>query len=1538
MSPEKNAFIIPIHIEHLVVSTAKSEYDMAGQLADFSLMPHYAKGEESCALPRLRPNIAEDFVSKPFEATNDPLYGGIHLHWSLPRDFKRAVILDGEAGEGSPTPRYRPIPNRWLIERRVYDNNAGVKINGKEVLTRKWILESDALQSSKQNGSCAFPLDPDKYPQNGGPQYRYLGKLYDLDEWLEKEKNGNDKTQYLDELTAFGYGEPLFPGYYPECRNVLGFHDDLQYRFKGETYKKEEGYSNDAFTELVGTYNYEFRYIITGWYSKPWQDPFARAKFKPWDKLKVSDEEDRHELILDALKESELNAIKKGFLPEIHHLGNQTKVEKLNCLVFDMKEDDIGNTSLSQRTVYGKVLGESTGQALPKAYVIWKGTNNGTVTDYDGAFAITGVSKGSILIFKCEGYKPLEITVGDKSEINVELELLESDTLIESDISTGRALLMGRIGKIFWQREDDDSTSQDKDDNKTDLKVVLANTPGQALAALLASGDPLEKRHHVERVLDALQLGLFAEEDKLDFPARLESALHEAGFKASPGERRWSITLNRDGNYPEEKESEAPRVTQDWALKLQSLNELQQQSDKKLFWLHEKQKQLYADWYKFLLAEYDFTLDEITAEAQVNNIREFVADNVFTLKSTIDALDSSKADIKQMALELRANIDAWNRENKHRKVQFELNLQPGTRYWEPLEPVLLFKGEEIVPSKLSGKADQMTVVGFFPDFFSDTSSEDLVNQVKNFIDNHNLFKARKWLFGSIFLDLLGGNPNSWNPVYMDWEVELFPFTKPADKDFQQKDWPSDSMVANYDLHDGKPDLRVQDSSVTADESAGYKDWVNNNDVQQLAGKRLQTIQGRTFLSPNAHVPFVEQLQEQLKKSGKENQALIDNLKNQKILSQSMSGFNDALIMRKRILQMDVFDPLARTPILKEFTEKVRSVVGTNNAIAPLPSNLFLPLREGPFQIRKIRLVDNWGRGKVFQLGGDTPDGKIIIADPMLPPDTVFPRKANMAYLPPRIVQPCRLNFRWLSATEPGAEAGSHVGNSPVCGYLLPNFLDSSIHVFDANGNGLCVLSRSAKKLVRNPFPGDLKVKPIGDPHLDNFLKSIESNTDKEKQIKFLDDFLKAARESSGVNLPENYAQFDGMSLLVGRPFVLIRAKLNLEIKGAAAVNNSWNARETEYAKQEHSVSTSMGFDKLRFAVRLGDKFRATDGFFAYYIDKGDAKFQELYSPYAENSGSKEDTHAEEYWHKQAILKRWHNIYSERRNMRTADKEEFEALSRGYKKQLLRVISEVTNTTGRPIPKKLGTSLQNLKQAALEANKYEIISFSEPEDDLLKSDHLPDEEKVELKELLEQHNTAIEQINKLEEALEILNKDLTSNQDEIRELQLAHGYKHSGLGLYRPHNDLLTLSLEEDELHLGILMDPRAAVHLHTGILPVKRVDIPPALFAEALNNIQIAFLTTPVISPEPLTEWKDTNGQPQTVNQKFLLQAPLQKGYEWSWLQPGDPNDIPAEQVDTQPPAGYLPILGNQVIYDGWMRMSLKKESKDSTEQKKTKK
>ncbi|MEZ4892523.1 MAG: hypothetical protein R2778_05860 [Saprospiraceae bacterium] len=83
-----------------------------------------------------------------------------------------------------------------------------------------------------------------------------------------------------------------------------------------------------------------------------------------------------------------------------------------------------------------------------------------------------------------------------------------------------------------------------------------------------------------------------------------------------------------------------------------------------------------------------------------------------------------------------------------------------------------------------------------------------------------------------------------------------------------------------------------------------------------------------------------------------NQALIDNLKNQKILSQSMSGFNDALTASVPNPFRWMFDPLARTPILKEFTEKSDQLSARTMPSRPFLPICFYPLREGPFQIRK----------------------------------------------------------------------------------------------------------------------------------------------------------------------------------------------------------------------------------------------------------------------------------------------------------------------------------------------------------------------------------------------------------------------------------------------------------------------------------------------------------------------------------------------------------------------------------------------------------
>ena len=51
--------------------------------------------------------------------------------------------------------------------------------------------------------------------------------------------------------------------------------------------------------------------------------------------------------------------------------------------------------------------------------------------------------------------------------------------------------------------------------------------------------------------------------------------------------------------------------------------------------------------------------------------------------------------------------------------------------------------------------------------------------------------------------------------------------------------------------------------------------------------------------------------------------------------------------------------------------------------------------------------------------------------------------------------------------------------------------------------------------------------------------------------------------------------------------------------------------------------------------------------------------------------------------------------------------------------------------------------------------------------------------------------------------------------------------------------------------LTLLMDPRCSVHATTGILPMKDIEIPPAMYAGALQQMAVPFLVAPRSSPVP---------------------------------------------------------------------------------------
>ncbi|NDV80888.1 TonB-dependent receptor [Bacteroides sp. 51] len=82
------------------------------------------------------------------------------------------------------------------------------------------------------------------------------------------------------------------------------------------------------------------------------------------------------------------------------------------------------------RSISGKVVSATDGEPIIGASVLVKGTTNGTITDLEGTFKLSG-SPNEILVFSFVGYVTQEIAIGGNTTFSV---LLKEDTQILDDI------------------------------------------------------------------------------------------------------------------------------------------------------------------------------------------------------------------------------------------------------------------------------------------------------------------------------------------------------------------------------------------------------------------------------------------------------------------------------------------------------------------------------------------------------------------------------------------------------------------------------------------------------------------------------------------------------------------------------------------------------------------------------------------------------------------------------------------------------------------------------------------------------------------------------------------------------------------------------------------------------------------------------------------------------------------------------------------------------------------------------------------------
>ncbi|MBN1181526.1 MAG: TonB-dependent receptor [Bacteroidales bacterium] len=77
--------------------------------------------------------------------------------------------------------------------------------------------------------------------------------------------------------------------------------------------------------------------------------------------------------------------------------------------------------------VSGTVVDNNDGSSIPGVNVLIKGTTQGTITDLDGNYKIEVASSQDVLVFSYIGYKAIETVVGEKTVINVRMQIETKD-------------------------------------------------------------------------------------------------------------------------------------------------------------------------------------------------------------------------------------------------------------------------------------------------------------------------------------------------------------------------------------------------------------------------------------------------------------------------------------------------------------------------------------------------------------------------------------------------------------------------------------------------------------------------------------------------------------------------------------------------------------------------------------------------------------------------------------------------------------------------------------------------------------------------------------------------------------------------------------------------------------------------------------------------------------------------------------------------------------------------------------------------------
>jgi hypothetical protein len=422
----------------------------------------------------------------------------------------------------------------------------------------------------------------------------------------------------------------------------------------------------------------------------------------------------------------------------------------------------------------------------------------------------------------------------------------------------------------------------------------------------------------------------------------------------------------------------------------------------------------------------------------------------------------------------------------------------------------------------------------------------------------------------------------WQPLFLDWEVSWYPIP------FQQADG-------------------------TANWSFDGSDYVLSDDFVVPSITPL-SFSGRSILTPKPSVEFQARIGQYIDDyPGSPVAQLLQQIQSDltwDFVSQRLSGLESMIAQ---------WNPVA----VQQPDASLQSLIGDAASMPPNPQQAtgqrfetpdasFEGLRAGQFFINQMTVVDAWGQTLDVVVAPVAPDTvpRVPLSDSAFEPLTadgltpsgnlpVGPGPGCFIEMPPRILQPARLNFLFTPQQD---------GN-PILGWMLPNHLDSALSIYDGDGGALgeMILGVDANdQQVVNwlPAPGSTLTQlpssaPPSDP-LSDFLVTLQA-----QGAAALTDFLTAVDETLWTVNPLGGGGDAYLSVLIGRPLAIVAATVSLELQEKALTDTDWPFT---------FAPVTPPFLGYKFPVRLGDLGYQQDGLLGYFSSGDFSTFNAVHVP------------------------------------------------------------------------------------------------------------------------------------------------------------------------------------------------------------------------------------------------------------------------------------------------------------------------------------